>query len=161
MLEELDQNPVEDTKDFTDILKDKISENNIPEFTLAGKDGSKQTHFKVKKLLPMEGFDLLEDLRIGFVSGNPASLAEAFVGYPKESLKKIRHTVFQHVEFKNDRVSQWTKLANQEPTAFIGLLPVHIYAVLGRALAVNFFESLEEILSLFPESEEGAASTSD
>ena len=159
MLEELETNPVEDTKDFSSVLKEKIAENNVPEFTLTGKEG-KQTAFKIRKLLPMEGFELLEELRVGFIAGDPSSMAAALIGYPKDHLKKIRNIIFHFVDFKNDRVSQWTKLTGQEGTAFMGLLPVHIYAVLGRALAVNFFESLDEILSLFPSEETGEETTS-
>ena len=128
-----------------------------------------------EKMLPMEAFELFEDLRAGLEPMAPAiavligsadvlddagnfriekakvhAIAPAvslLAKFPKETIAIAKARLFQFVTFKSAKVPTPAKISASPGDAFDGLNFTHIYEILGRALAVNFTESLAELLS--------------
>ena len=127
-----------------------------------------ETDFRVKKLLPMEGFDLLEVVRPGLqvvvddlkgatddeadTEDRNVKATEMIVTFiaklPREIVKEARRVLFTQVEFKNKQHGDWTKLGGREDEGFHKLHPVNVYIVIGRAFAVNFFDFGDDLSSL-------------
>ena len=135
----------------------------------------KGIHFQFEKMLPMEAFELFEDLRAGLEPMAPAiavligsadvlddagnfriekakvhAIAPAvslLAKFPKETIAIAKARLFQFVTFKSAKVPTPAKISASPGDAFDGLNFTHIYEILGRALAVNFTESLAELLS--------------
>lgn len=118
------------------------------------------TEFVIGSLLVEEGWDLLEDLRVGLARGSSSlsdgiagalggedtsrgaalfgSLAQLLLALPKDTLADIRRTLFQHIRFTNASVTKPTPLLGQESLAFQNLTPAHVYLLLGEAFKANF-----------------------
>lgn len=121
------------------------------------------TTFYFEKLLPMKGFDVLEIIRPGLADAldrmpmfDPTKLTpEAGIALLFSVVLKVspatirlaRDQMFQEVKFTNAAAQTRMAVAGNEDTAFMDLEPIRVYEVIGRALAVNFTESLSVILS--------------
>ena len=136
---------------------DKITENPIlkdmltPDFTIG------KTHFKITKLSAMDGFYLFERIRYDLAQSAPAAkeiteaeginiFIKSVLGLPPEKLETYRRTLFKNIVYKTASVDGFVTLLDAEDMAFEGMNPSAIYGVLGRALLVNFFESLKDDL---------------
>ena len=121
------------------------------------------TDFQIRKLLPMEQFRVLEEIRVALgMSMRPEDLAaiggvDTFGGIVSIVLKlapaaveSVRQQLFEQVLFRNDSAQTWLELSRREPTAFEHLEAIHIYELLIRAVAVNFFGSWSVIRSRIP-----------
>ncbi len=115
-----------------------------------------QTKFSIEKLLPMEGFRVLEEIRAALgtrLANTPADsgvatvIASVALSIPPAVVDTIMRDMFAHVTFTNHLQATRATLAGNEGTAFDGLEPVNVYEVFVRCLAVNFFSSLEDGLS--------------
>lgn len=131
-----------------DGLLKKISSFGDTEFSVA------DTKFNIAKMPPMEGFKLVEEIRVNLVfasgkmavgDGTEASNATLFIksilGLDPKFVKKIMDSLFGYVEFSGGAsgVEQgWAKLKGLEDSAFINFEVIQIYEVLVRALYVNF-----------------------
>ncbi len=126
------------------------------------------TRFEIFKLLPEEAFDVWEDIRMALgksmasVSGEGTSVESMIVqvalGIPKETLAIVREALFKHVQFTNAAAQTPCVLASNVGMAFDGLDVIHIYEVLVRSLAVNFTESILELLSVMEGGAPGSVS---
>ena len=118
------------------------------------------TTFKINKLMVMDSLDVLEDIREGMgqrlLDLENVSLQEAIVraviGAPRELVARIRDRLFEEVTFKNQSAKTHVTLAGSEEMAFENLSAVDVYEVLVRSLAVNFFDSFQELASRFTQS---------
>lgn len=72
-----------------------------------------------------------------------ASLVRVVCGLSESFVEGLRTKMFGVVFFKNRVAKDWIQLGPSTETAFMDLEPVDVYLVLGRALAVNFFGSLQ------------------
>lgn len=129
------------------------------QFTVTGDDGGK-THFTITKLMPFEGFRVLDKIREA-VGEQAAKLpADASVqniivaiamSIPSEKLEAIMRPLFTSVTFTSATVKTPAPVADHntiDEMAFNGLEPITIYNLLLRCLAVNFFSSFTAIKSL-------------
>lgn len=120
-----------------------------------------KTYFKVRKMLSMEAFVLLEQIRamvgrgIPLIGSVPAgSSPEAIIGtmllsISPEDMERVRHALFRDIQFRNEVRKTWTYLTPEhEGAAFQELGPVKVYEVIARSFAVNFTESWEDFESL-------------
>ena len=129
------------------------------------------TEYTFRKLLPMEAFDLLEDLRthvnpqgllavLGTIDAKEGAstlqLASAIATLPrmvsKEGLAIIRGKVFTAVDFCHTEGNNTPSpiiagALNDEPRAFMHSGPLAVYEVLLRGLAINFFGYFSALLS--------------
>ena len=124
-------------------------------FTIRG------TTFSISKLLAMEAYDVLEDIReaLGASSkgldeldlqsdgGAITAIVKTILRLPKANTDLIRRKLFAHISFTNASVATPIPLHGSEDMAFEGLEAFHIYVVFGRALLVNFFKSFEGVAS--------------
>ena len=135
--------------------------------------------FQFRKLLAMDAYDVLEDIRVS-VNGQviatamasmdagggvtPQKIGMALAALPrvigKTELARIRAKMFTCVDFriqssKRDSMAPIiSDITNDEPKAFGAAGPIAVYQVLARSLAVNFTEHFTELLSgLGPEQE--------
>ena len=128
------------------------------------------TRFKVEKFQALEGWRILESIRAEIgravdadllrVSGEAIKVAEgeegqhkqvvAFVrlilGLSEDFVDRLRGTMNKVTYFKNRVAKDWMEVSQSESTAYMGLGPVDIYLLLGRSLAVNFFDSFQSLL---------------
>ena len=128
--------------------------------------------FQFRKLLAMDAYDILEDIRVS-VNGQviatamasmdagggvtPQKIGMAFAALPrvigKTELARIRAKLFTCVDFrlqdaKRDSMAPIiSDLTNDEPKAFGAAGPLAVYQVLARSLAVNFTEHFSDLLS--------------
>ena len=114
---------------------------NTPEHEIGG------TRFVFGKVSPMEGMDILEDLRVEcsrvvnlrqWASANPFAILLAF---DKLFVRALQERLFKHVRFVTAATSSQI-LRGAEDTAFEGLEPIRVYEVLIRSLSVNFIGSV-------------------
>lgn len=118
------------------------------------------THFRVQKLLVMEAFELLEEMRsmVGrnlhvlrmLPDNSPAAvhIGSLLLALSPGDLEIVRRKLFVGVRFKNSLAKTWRDLnAGGEGMAFQNLGPLKVYEVTARAFAVNFTESIQEIRS--------------
>ena len=134
----------------------------------------KEITFYFEKMLPMEAFELFEALRPGVEP--MAGAIDAFLGsdvldadgtitlervarhavvptisllakFPQETVAIAKARLFEHITFKSPAVPTPAKISASPGAAFDGLDFTHIYEILGRSLAVNFPDSLAELLS--------------
>ena len=118
------------------------------------------TTFTFRKMSAWRGFEVLESLRPGLVKAfglMPATgmtiqqrLVAAFASIPRETVKEGRSSLFEFVDWVNDKRGQPVKLVDREDEAFDGLEAIHVYQVLLRAFAVNFTGSLDELIPRVP-----------
>ena len=118
--------------------------------------------FMFEKLLPMEAFRAFEGIRPGLASAFDSAPAQetdeaflkqvlkALLATPVETVDFAMAALFRSVKFTNAATKTPTRVSGMEDTAFMGLEPIHIYEVLGRAFAVNFTGSLDAIKSRIP-----------
>ena len=123
-----------------------------------------KTEFKIDPLLPMEGFDVLEEIREAAISPgnlyhvleNPTqegirnALIAVLSSLPKPIVKSIQKQMFTAVTFTNETAVTPQVLAGREGMAFDslqGLTPFDVYNVTVRCLAVNFLASSLDFLS--------------
>lgn len=118
--------------------------------------------FKITKLSPMAGHEMLESMRFAIVSSagvaegdgedeNAALFFKAVLALHPDLIRGYRDTLFANVEFSGDTVKAgWAVLHGLEDMAFGTLEPVHVYEVFVRCLIVNFTESFSAIASRFP-----------
>ena len=116
------------------------------------------TTFECKKLLPHEGFEVLEVIRPAMAAAladipADADLAQAIGmvlgGVPSATRRVVQNELFREVWFSNRLSPTPQRVADDIGTAFTGLEAAHIYEVLGRAFAANFTGSLDVIRSMF------------
>ena len=134
----------------------------------------KEITFYFEKMLPMEAFELFEDLRSGLEPLAPsiavffnsdvldesgqfnvskaqihavAPIVSLLGKLPKETVALAKARLFEHVTFKSPAVPTPAKISDSPGAAFDGLNFTHIYEILGRSLAVNFTDSLADLLS--------------
>lgn len=141
--------------DFLESLKSSIeSLNSEREFDL-GED-TNIVHFRIGKLKAIPCYKLWETVRVaaGELLRNGAELpagrqiTSTILSMPEPVIEKLRTTMFQRVWFRRPDISQSEMvLAGMEDTAFEHLEAAHIYAVLGRCIAVNFLPTLSAALS--------------
>ena len=119
------------------------------------------TTFTIRKLLPMEGYRLLEVIRpalksvteldlTGLTGDDVAAAVAVVAGVPQPTVETCRQWLFKHVLFTNGSVPQPTVLAGNEDTAFQNLTAAHVYEILVRAFVVNFRESWTAAASRLP-----------
>ena len=127
-----------------------------------------ETTFYFKRALPMEAFDIFEELRPALAEMSEAikaaqdsqakgmSTESVFLGaavdiigrMPSEIVRKAMAKLMQHVDYQRDgRPPQ--KVSRDLDTAFKGQTVFTIYEVLVRAFCVNFTESLDDVKSLW------------
>ena len=116
------------------------------------------TNFEIRQMLAMDAFEVLERIRESLAGGMLQTsatgdstemvgrLISSVLSIPRESLAPIRDDMFRNVRFTNRTAKTPMIVHGNEGMAFNGLLPVHIYELLARALCVNFTESVAEIL---------------
>ena len=118
----------------------------------------KSTRFRITRMLPMDGFAVLEDIRqsigeniqlIRESSSVTTALATVVMAIKPNDLERIRHKLFAEVSFQNEIAKTWRPLYPDEAMGFNGLEAIHVYEVLGRCLAVNFFDSSQGIARAF------------
>lgn len=122
----------------------------------------KGTSFHIEALLPMEGFDVLEEIRevavtpanLATVLANPneAAVKTTFLlilaGLPKSVVKSIQRQMFQSVTFTNASAQTARVLSGSEPMAFQPpMTAFDVYGMTVRCLAINFLESSLDFLS--------------
>ena len=140
----------------------------------AGKFGERKvqlgdTYFKINKLLPLDAFKLLEEMRamigrslpiVGAVphGSDPAVyIASVLLALTPADMETVRRKLFSEVRFRNRMQKSWGVLEDEgkEGMAFSGLGPIQIYEMIARAFAVNFMQSWDDFVSLmdllFPE----------
>ena len=109
-----------------------------------------ETTFTFNKMLPLEGFRLLEEIRVAVkniaevLGGNSGGIVigELVGAVPIDIIIRTRSQLFQFVSFTRPNIPTPMVLGKAEEAAFDGLEPAHIYEVWARALAVNFSGSL-------------------
>ena len=115
-----------------------------------------ETHFTINKLLPMDGFRVMEKIRVAVgksirsveTGDTPATaIVSVLLSLPEETIAQIKTILFGAVTFTNRNAQTPRGLARDEAMAFVGLEPIHVYEVLARCLAVNFTQSFVEITS--------------
>ncbi len=115
-----------------------------------------ETHFEIRKLLVMDSFAVLEELREGLGeqlgevdSDDPlqVTMVKTILSAPRELVISIRDQLFANVLFRNESYRTPMILAGMEEAAFDGLTPIDVYEMLVRCLAVNFFDTFREIAS--------------
>ena len=118
--------------------------------------GEYSTNFKINKLLAMDAFDLLEDIRPSVGMGITAILGKGLptttilamiLNLPKNTFSNIKSKLFQGVSFTNTNMKSPTILAGNEDVAFNGLEALDIYQIFFRAFVVNFFSQFNVLLS--------------
>ena len=133
-------------------ILDGISERNV---TIKG------ATFHIAPLLPMEGFEVLEEIREAVVSPvglsrvmeNPTgpeitqALLTVLAGLPKAVVKSVQRQMFTSVTFTNENALSARVLSGSEAMAFNGLSAFDVYEVTVRCLAVNFLGSSFDFLS--------------
>jgi len=117
-----------------------------------------ETHFRVRKLLAEEAFEVFEIMRVGFfgsaidgvdVSGKDLKFSDILIAamrLPRPVVREIREGLFREVWFTNQATQTPTVVRGNEGMAFMDLDFTAIYEVLMRAIAINFGESLSENL---------------
>ena len=116
------------------------------------------THFRVHKLLPMRGFQVLEMIRSALggklasvLSDTDSGVATVIVGaalsLPPEAVERISAALYERVEFARPGSDYMALTPATQPMAFEDIEPVQIYELLIRCLAVNFTASWDAILS--------------
>ncbi len=138
----------------------QLDESIIEEF----KDDYTQTEFtigdvsfRINKLNALKGFKLFESIRKQVASslnveesGSPTKdFVKAMLSLEPVYIEKLRCEIFNHIDFIGNNAETYTKLKGAEDMAFQNLEPIHIYEVLGRALTVNFTESVLGLVSKF------------
>ena len=119
------------------------------------------TTFKINKLMVMDSLDVLEEIREGMGQrllelehmSLQEAIARAVIGAPRDLVARIRDRLFEEVTFKNQSAKTHVTLAGSEEMAFENLSAVDVYEVLVRCLAVNFFDSFQELISRLNQSE--------
>ena len=119
-----------------------------------------KTTFHIGKLLPMEGFDTLERIRLalgksadlsrvgnGSIAEMGAAAVKAILSLPPEDVARIRDDLFAQVRVSVPQSSATLELLGNEGMAFEDLEPVAVYELLARCIAVNFSASFSAILS--------------
>lgn len=112
--------------------------------------------FEVRELLTMESVDLLDYIIERAVARSSSimistdsaamSLLLAVMSLPAPEKAYIRSALFKHVVYTDGQGVSDT-LAENEDHAFEKLEAFHVYAVLARALVVNFLPSWNETVS--------------
>ena len=79
-----------------------------------------------------------------------AAIVKVLVALPRVFVKNLQSTMFEKVMYTNRMANSPTVLKGNEDTAFdaIGAKAVDIKHVLGRAFAVNFFDSFTDLHDL-------------
>ena len=115
------------------------------------------TKFRFEKLLALEAFEVLEDLRPGLAEAigkqrgttDIEQIASMVLGLPQWTVEKMRAKLFTSVTFtRKPNYVDPVRLDRDEEGAFDELEPIHVYEVLARAFAVNFFGSFSVLQSL-------------
>ena len=117
----------------------------------------RKVNFNIRKLLCMEGYDVVEELRgaapavmqIETKPDDPIEklIAAVLVSIPKDIFERLRKKLFAHITFTIGGVT--LTLAGEEERAFQTLVPVHVYELIFRSFYINFIESWDEIKSRF------------
>ena len=118
------------------------------------------TQFRIHKLLPMEGFRVLEDIRAALgpkimqLQSEDTSLNNMLTGFvglvlsvSTQDVQNVMRQLFIEAYFKDEHSNQFVSLSGNEGLAFKELEPFHVYEVLARCLVINFTGSLDEIMS--------------
>ena len=118
-----------------------------------------ETTFQIQRLLPMEGYYVLEELRAGVGgelsrldfegSSDVALMAGVIAAIPPATLESVRKKMFAEVWFTNSLSPKPRRVHPDEGSAFKGLHPMSIYEVQLRAFLVNFIESFTALASYF------------
>ena len=119
--------------------------------------------FHIDPLNPFIGYKMLEEIRneIGKVTGAqtqplnitlsgaglPGDFIQILLNMPASYVDSLRARLFQEVYYRYPGAMERTQLGGHEEEAFSALLPVAVYEVLVRCLAVNFTSSAISIFS--------------
>lgn len=114
-------------------------------------------HFRITKLKALPCFRLWETVRVAvgeMLQGGGVALPagrqiiSAILALPEPTVDHLRTELFKQVSFRTADVSGgYITLGGNEDMAFEHLEAAHIYAVLGRAISVNFLPTLSAALS--------------
>lgn len=123
------------------------------QFTLG--EPPRAVQFRVAKLNAMPCFRLWESVRVAAFDslrkGNDLALGTnvitAILSLPEEVVERLRAEMFRRVWFRTPEVSGELLLAGAEDTAFELIGASAVYQVLGRCIAINFFDTLSAALS--------------
>ena len=129
-----------------------------PEWRLKGRSG--ETLFFFERWGAVKGDEILDTIReqLGgsFNLPNPggdleAAFMKVLASLPRTFVARLQRTMFEKVFFTNRIAETRSRLAGEEETAFdaIGAKAIDVKHVLGRALAVNFFDSFADLRDLF------------
>ena len=118
-------------------------------------------HFKILPLGAMDGWRLLEYLRVSFGAADRAfegesissqnevaakqvrsSIMAILASVPNNRVEHVRQTLFHKITFKHPSQSEWLNLENHVDQAFEKLGAGAIYEVLMRGLCANFTPSI-------------------
>jgi len=126
-------------------------------------DEDKHTYFRIKKLLAMEAFHVMEILRpvaievagsvaVGDEEDSASQTVQLFSAVAQmldiELLDKVRNILFKHVQYSRNG-KNYIVLRGREDEAFYKLDPLHVYEVLIRAFVVNFTNTFSVFQSRF------------
>lgn len=116
-----------------------------------------RTRFRIEKMLPMQGFEVLEMVRsavgdrfrtLSAETGTAGALISVILGIDPPALRSIMDRLFRSVHFTNANVKTPMVVFGNEGMAFESCQPIDVYELLARCLTVNFRESFSD---LFPE----------
>lgn len=147
----------------------------IPADPEMGQDEGSYVTFRIGKLLPTEGFPVMEEIRYAVTTSGSKHLGEALLAVsalsaamkwrvedskaflwtalsqlPPRVVDGVKDKLFRQVYFTRESHPTQTVLFGNEAAAYDGLQPSRIYELLLRAAMVNFTESLSELRFLIP-----------
>lgn len=121
------------------------------------------TTFRISRMPPMRGYELLDDIRamlgsqvvdaLGTISSqqsNMDTIIASLLSLPHVQSDGIRKRLFEWVTFtRTPNVPSAQKLLGAEDMAFEGLDPGRVYEMMVRCFAVNFTDTLLRAQSSF------------
>ena len=128
------------------------------QFSVDGDNG--KTHFRITKLMPFDGFRVLDSIRAAIGERLATVNADASVmtiiisvaaSIPPNKMEEVMRPLFASVTYTNAHAKTPAPVCDGnaiDQTAFAGLEPITVYNLLLRCLAVNFFSSFAGIKSL-------------
>lgn len=130
-----------------------------------------ETTFTINRALPMEAFNIFEELRPGLASISEVvrnALASEALGIdrnanaigtvvevigklPPEIIRILMTKLTKFVQFNRSELGSPAIVAHDPDSAFKDMTVFQIYELLARAFAVNFMESFDDLQSLLGE----------
>lgn len=144
-------------------LKKALSDFAKPEFAI------NKRKFRISKMGALAAFELGEKIRFALskVDIDPKNVSQGaqtaetlmmvfvqgVLSLDPETVKEIREALFETIDFSGDDVKKgWLNVGSNPDMAFNGLEAAHIYELILRALAVNFFGSFSGLISALGDS---------